>query len=76
MYPSVCYISEGVKKSLYLDCIAFPITPHVFRHSKAMHMLHAGINLFYIRDILGHVDVSTTEIYAREIGRASCRERV
>jgi site-specific recombinase XerD len=28
-------------------------------------MLHAGINLFYIRDILGHVDVSTTEIYAR-----------
>ena len=30
-----------------------------------MHMLHAGVNLFYIRDILGHVDVSTTEIYAR-----------
>lgn len=46
-------------------CVGFPITPHVFRHSKAMHMLHAGINLFYIRDILGHVDVSTTEIYAR-----------
>lgn len=46
-------------------CVAFPITPHTFRHSKAMHMLHAGINLFYIRDILGHVDVSTTEIYAR-----------
>lgn len=46
-------------------CVKFPITPHIFRHSKAMHMLHAGINLFYIRDILGHVDVSTTEIYAR-----------
>lgn len=46
-------------------CVGFPITPHIFRHSKAMHMLHAGINLFYIRDILGHVDVSTTEIYAR-----------
>lgn len=46
-------------------CVGFPITPHTFRHSKAMHMLHAGINLFYIRDILGHVDVSTTEIYAR-----------
>lgn len=45
--------------------VGFPITPHIFRHSKAMHMLHAGINLFYIRDILGHVDVSTTEIYAR-----------
>lgn len=46
-------------------CVAFPITYHTFRHSKAIHMLHAGINLFYIRDILGHVDVSTTEIYAR-----------
>lgn len=43
----------------------FPITPHVFRHSKSMHMLHAGINLIYIRDFLGHVDCSTTEIYAR-----------
>ncbi len=62
-------------------CVGFPITPHTFRHSKAMHMLHAGINLFYIRDILGHVDVSTTEIYARadtEMKRkaieASCKD--
>lgn len=61
--------------------VGFPITPHTFRHSKAMHMLHAGINLFYIRDILGHVDVSTTEIYARadtEMKRkaieASCKD--
>lgn len=41
------------------------ITPHILRHSKAMHLLEAGVNLIYIRDILGHVDVSTTEIYAR-----------
>ena len=41
------------------------VTPHVFRHTKAMHLLQAGINLIYIRDLLGHVDISTTEIYAR-----------
>ncbi|MBQ2856765.1 MAG: tyrosine-type recombinase/integrase, partial [Bacteroidaceae bacterium] len=41
------------------------ITPHVLRHSKAMHLLEAGVNIVYIRDILGHVDVSTTEVYAR-----------
>lgn len=41
------------------------VTPHVFRHTKAMHLLQAGINLIYIRDFLGHVDISTTEIYAR-----------
>lgn len=41
------------------------ISPHVLRHSKAMHMLQAGINLVYIRDFLGHVHVETTEIYAK-----------
>ncbi len=41
------------------------VTPHVLRRSRAMHLLQAGVNLIYIRDLLGHVDVSTTEIYAR-----------
>lgn len=41
------------------------ISPHTLRHSKAMHLYEAGIPLAYIRDILGHVDLSTTEIYAR-----------
>lgn len=41
------------------------ISCHSFRHSKAMHLLQAGVNLVYIRDILGHVSIQTTEIYAR-----------
>lgn len=41
------------------------VTCHSFRHSKAMHLLQAGVNLVYIRDVLGHVSVQTTEIYAR-----------
>lgn len=41
------------------------VTPHVFRHSKAMHLLEANVNIIYIRDLLGHVSVQTTEIYAR-----------
>lgn len=41
------------------------ISPHCLRHSKAMHLLQAGVNLVYIRDILGHVSIQTTEIYAR-----------
>ncbi|MCA1074514.1 tyrosine-type recombinase/integrase [Clostridium bowmanii] len=45
--------------------VPFPVTPHVFRHSKSMHLLQSGINLIYIRDFLGHCDCSTTEIYAR-----------
>ena len=41
------------------------VTPHVLRHTKAMHLLQAGVNLIYIRDLLGHVDIATTEVYAR-----------
>ena len=41
------------------------VTPHVIRRTRAMHLLQAGVNLIYIRDLLGHADVSTTEIYAR-----------
>lgn len=41
------------------------VSCHSLRHSKAMHLLQAGVNLVYIRDILGHVSIQTTEIYAR-----------
>ena len=35
------------------------------RHSRAMHLLESGVNLIYIRDILGHTSIVTTEIYAK-----------
>ena len=41
------------------------ISCHSIRHSKAMHLLQSGVNLVYIRDILGHVSIQTTDIYAR-----------
>jgi site-specific recombinase XerD len=41
------------------------VTPHVIRRTRAMHLLQAKVNLIYIRDFLGHADISTTEIYAR-----------
>lgn len=45
------------------------ISPHHLRHSRAMHMLQAGVPLIYIRDFLGHSEISTTEIYARCDGK-------
>ena len=42
-----------------------PVTTHTLRRSRAMHLIQAGVNLIYIRDLLGHTDISTTEIYAR-----------
>lgn len=40
------------------------ITPHVLRHTKAMHLLQSGVPLHVIQDILGHSDIITTERYA------------
>ena len=41
------------------------MSPHCLRHSRAVHWLQAGVDLIYIRDLLGHVSVQTSEIYAR-----------
>jgi integrase/recombinase XerD len=41
------------------------VSPHTLRHAKGMHLLQSGISLDMIRDFLGHVDVKTTQIYAR-----------
>ena len=42
-----------------------PVGPHTLRRTRAMHLIDAGVNLIYIRDLLGHANISSTEIYAR-----------
>ncbi|MED4378590.1 site-specific integrase [Schinkia azotoformans] len=56
-------------RELYPELIPDVVSVHSFRHSKAMHMLQAGVPLIYIRDFLGHEEISTTEIYARCDGK-------
>ena len=59
------FTRPGITYILQKYCGETKITPHVLRHTKAMHLLQAGVNIVYIRDILGHVDLKTTEVYAR-----------
>ena len=59
-------ISQYVESARRMSaCMPEKVTPHMFRHSKAMHLLQAGVSLIYIRDLLGHEDIKTTEIYAK-----------
>ena len=75
----ITYILKKYVSRAGLGSVTRKISPHVLRHTKAMHLLRAGVNMIYIRDFLGHVDISTTEVYARidaEMKRKVFEEKV
>ena len=52
-------------RSHYPEWIPGDFSPHNMRHTTAMELVDSGVDLIYIRDLLGHVSVKTTEVYAR-----------
>jgi integrase/recombinase XerD len=58
-------LGDMIKKYARRIGLDIPISPHSFRHACATHLLIGGADIRYVQELLGHADLSSTQIYTK-----------